>query len=317
MKENKSITNSKYTYIGISIVFYYLVWSVVAYFFKDILNPTTQSFKSVIKLFILMTVSSFMTLFYPCIKFTRDRSLDFRKTFMLNSTSQNQFILSTIIFISFNGIAAFLLLTQDIILNKIGIQFEMNDYMISENILAVVVLVLTVGILIPFGEELFFRGFLIKGMESISENLAIIVSAFYFAIIHSNPHRFITLVLFGAIFGLIVKYTNSIIPGVILHTLNNSVFEIYTYSQGKSAMLIQYKDISSSPVNIMDNYSYLFSVFLFSSIACILSLRKLKEISNIPKYSSDKIYDGDKTKGIITILLALAFSMGIFLFRVT
>ncbi len=84
---------------------------------------------------------------------------------------------------------------------------------------------LTVGILVPIAEELVFRGAILRSLQKVFTNrwIAICLSAVVFALVHGNmaqlPHAFIMGILLGWLF----VRTNSIIPGVVLHWVNNSV----------------------------------------------------------------------------------------------
>ncbi len=120
----------------------------------------------------------------------------------------------------YNIISAILITFQDIILRLFDSNFIMNDYIIADNFPTLIVLVITAGLLVPICEEVFFRGFLIRGLSGLGTKFAIFASAYYFAIYHNNPYRFITLMLFGVMIGFIVHYTNSIIPGIIFSHIN-------------------------------------------------------------------------------------------------
>lgn len=315
MNRKRNIGRTNYFYIGIVISLYYILWTFIDYSMKDIINPVTQSYRSIILILMLIVICQLITNYFPCFLYARINKSNFIKLFRLNKITFKQLMLSFIIFISFNGISIFLLRTQDIILRNFNMKFEMNNYMIAENIPALMVLILTVGIIIPIGEELFFRGLLLRGMECIRPSFAIVVSAFYFAINHSNPYRLTTLFLFGLLLGLIVYYTNSLICGIILHILNNTVFEIYTYVRGKVMMAQLYDNIASTSIDVYNSYWFILILFLISSLICFFTLKHLKKISTTYDISSNKSYD--KKRAIIFIFSALIISTIIFIIRTT
>ena len=71
-------------------------------------------------------------------------------------------------------------------------------------------------------EEILFRGLLFGSLrEKMSVNNAIIVSGFLFGIFHLYPGKILTTALLGMLFAYVVARTGSIIPGMVLHFINN------------------------------------------------------------------------------------------------
>ncbi len=76
-------------------------------------------------------------------------------------------------------------------------------------------------------EEMLFRGMLQKAFErKFDLHRAIFLTAFVFAIIHL-PFWLIQIMILGTILGLIAWRSNSIIPTIILHSLNNGFALIF------------------------------------------------------------------------------------------
>jgi membrane protease YdiL (CAAX protease family) len=82
---------------------------------------------------------------------------------------------------------------------------------------------ITILIISPILEELFFRKFLLnKLLEKNSQIIAIIISSLCFAIIHiETPLNLVPTFIFGIISGLIFVKTKKIIYSIILHFLVN------------------------------------------------------------------------------------------------
>ena len=81
---------------------------------------------------------------------------------------------------------------------------------------------ITVAFLAPFFEEVIFRGFILNGLlKNYSPQKAILWSAFLFGIVHLNPWQFIGAFLIGTVIGWLYWKTNSIIPGMLIHFVNN------------------------------------------------------------------------------------------------
>lgn len=81
---------------------------------------------------------------------------------------------------------------------------------------------LTVVVAAPILEELFFRGIILNGLlKNYFPQRAIVISAAIFGLVHLNPWQAIPAFLGGLIMGWMYWKTNSIIPGMILHFVNN------------------------------------------------------------------------------------------------
>ncbi len=89
---------------------------------------------------------------------------------------------------------------------------------------SVIWLLIGVGIIAPIAEELIFRGFIQKRLlDSFPVWAAIVIQAFFFALIHGNLVQMSYAFVIGIILGLLVYKSNSIYPAIILHVVNNSI----------------------------------------------------------------------------------------------
>lgn len=76
----------------------------------------------------------------------------------------------------------------------------------------------------PVLEEILFRGIILDGyLKNYKPWQGIIVSAFLFALLHGNLTQGIGAFGMGILFGWVYWKTNSIIPSMLLHFINNSV----------------------------------------------------------------------------------------------
>lgn len=84
---------------------------------------------------------------------------------------------------------------------------------------------LALGIIAPLAEEVVFRGAILRSLlEKYSRPwTAIAISALLFALIHLNPAQMPHAFLVGLLLGWMYWRTGSIIPGVLLHVVNNTV----------------------------------------------------------------------------------------------
>lgn len=82
-----------------------------------------------------------------------------------------------------------------------------------------------VGLLAPLSEELVFRGAVLKALLQWKQNpwVGIVISAVLFALIHMNPVQMPHAFLVGLLLGWMYYRTDSIVPGVVYHWVNNTV----------------------------------------------------------------------------------------------
>jgi membrane protease YdiL (CAAX protease family) len=73
-------------------------------------------------------------------------------------------------------------------------------------------------------EEMLFRGFLQNSLEQYGDvTRAILWTALLFATFHMNPWWLAQIVLLGVILGVLAWKSDSIIPGAIVHAINNGL----------------------------------------------------------------------------------------------
>ena len=84
---------------------------------------------------------------------------------------------------------------------------------------------LSIGLLAPLAEELVFRGAILRALLQWINRpwVAIALSALFFAAAHLNPAQLPHAFLVGLLLGWLYYRTNSIIPGMVYHWVNNSV----------------------------------------------------------------------------------------------
>jgi membrane protease YdiL (CAAX protease family) len=83
---------------------------------------------------------------------------------------------------------------------------------------------LVISILAPIAEEMVFRGAILRSLLKYMRNpwLAIVISAAIFGLIHANLPQFMHAFLIGLLLGWAFYRTGSILPGLIMHWVNNS-----------------------------------------------------------------------------------------------
>ncbi len=86
-------------------------------------------------------------------------------------------------------------------------------------------------IIIPIVEEIGFRGIFLAGLlkSRCRPWLAILITAIVFALFHMSFVKIISTLGFGIIIGWLYWRTGSIIPGIIIHIVNNSLCIVFAF----------------------------------------------------------------------------------------
>ena len=84
---------------------------------------------------------------------------------------------------------------------------------------------LSIGLLAPLAEELVFRGAILRSLLRWTKQpwVAIAISAIFFAAAHLNPAQLPHAFLVGLLLGWMYYRTDSIVPCVVYHWVNNTV----------------------------------------------------------------------------------------------
>ena len=131
-----------------------------------------------------------------------------------------------------------------------------------------------VGLLAPLAEELVFRGAVLKSLLQWKQNpwVGIVISAILFALIHMNPAQMPHAFLVGLLLGWMYWRTDSIVPGVVYHWVNNSVaYIIYNIYPDPSLTLL---DMFGSQQKILMALVFSLCVFLPALYQLNLRLKK-------------------------------------------
>lgn len=122
----------------------------------------------------------------------------------------------------------------DYLLRSFGInadtQIKSMLDMFGKSKLGLIAMGITVAILAPFVEELVFRGFLFRYLDSVMSFWAAAgISALIFAVMHFYPIHLPVLLLMGFLLAYLVKKADSIWPSVMLHFIYNSIVFVMMY----------------------------------------------------------------------------------------
>lgn len=95
-----------------------------------------------------------------------------------------------------------------------------------------IVNIMIVGIFAGLGEELFFRGGLMRllgGVKSIGTHKAIWISAIIFSALHLQFFGFVPRMLLGVFFGYLLAWSDSLWLPILMHIINNSIIVTFDW----------------------------------------------------------------------------------------
>lgn len=145
-----------------------------------------------------------------------------------------------------------------------------NAFLHVDSLGGLVVNLLIIALFAAIGEELLFRGVLLKillgGMKNI--HLAVIISAVIFSAFHGQFYGFIPRAILGLLFGYIYVWSGSLWIPILLHLLFNSVSVIVAYLYEIGEITTNYEEFGESPS------IWIVGVSLMLTIALMYMLRK-------------------------------------------
>lgn len=112
----------------------------------------------------------------------------------------------------------------DNILREISPSFSSDSYSTLFQEESTILIILTVAFFAPLMEEILFRGIILNGLlPGEGRRRAIIISAVLFGIMHFSPSAIINGITAGLLLGYIYTIFNSVLPGIIVHSLYNAL----------------------------------------------------------------------------------------------
>lgn len=135
--------------------------------------------------------------------------------------------LRTIMFMVFSAIAVYMLsniiitVMDQVAHETVSSYVEMMGLTMGGN---PVLVFLTLVVLAPIGEECLFRGLILGRLQKSMPILAaLIIESVLFGIFHANPVQGIYVISLGMVTGYIVYKKKSVVPGIIIHAINNGM----------------------------------------------------------------------------------------------
>lgn len=155
-----------------------------------------------------------------------------------------------------------------VIFGSVGIDTSIDVTFEATTPLNIIFEFLTIAIIPAIVEEFLFRGVVLGVLKQYSEGLGIFISATLFALMHGNLTQIPFAFPIGLVLGYICVKTNSLLPGIIIHCLNNafSVFLDLLYNNN------YFSEFTTSLIE----YSIILIIAILSFIALFLYIKKKK-----------------------------------------
>lgn len=110
---------------------------------------------------------------------------------------------------------------QAILIFIFGAETATSQMVVPTGFFEFIMAFLTLCVVAPVVEEFLCRGILIKCFEKYGAAIAVLASSFAFAILHFEARSIIQLFFVGVLLGVFRVYGGSIIPCIVMHSVNN------------------------------------------------------------------------------------------------
>ena len=116
----------------------------------------------------------------------------------------------------------------------------------------ILVLILTVGCLTGFGEEVFFRGMFTRLIidKPCNKHIAIWIGAFLFSLMHFQFYGFVPRMLLGGFFGYLMVWSGSLWLPIIAHAINNSLAIVSIYLCEQNILPVRLDEIGCDTISL-------------------------------------------------------------------
>lgn len=115
----------------------------------------------------------------------------------------------------------------------VGIYFDSPDFNYPTGIFGMLLSYLSIAVTPALVEEFATRGMVLGASKKHGEFFGLIVSAFFFSFLHGNLVQIPFAFVMGIVIGYAAIKTGSIIPGMVIHFLNNAIAVSLSYTMDR------------------------------------------------------------------------------------
>ncbi len=269
--------------IGFLLVLYFFSTSIVSTvaLFSVVLPNTLNQFntgdpthttnailKDTTFMLILNAFVSLFCFFLITLLFCLFTKADFAKMFPLQKTNPKLLYLictfGLAVCLVSNYISELLLTMFKIFGIDAGISMEFE----CDGVLDIILYYFAVAVIPALVEEFAFRGVVLNTFRRHSDKLAILVSGVAFGLMHGNFTQIPFATVVGLVLGYIAVKTNSLLPGIIIHFLNNAL-------SVTMSLVSEYSNLNDFAVNIL-NVSLTFIICALGVISFVILTKNQK-----------------------------------------
>lgn len=121
-----------------------------------------------------------------------------------------------------------------------GLGYDVPTPPVPETNVGILMYTFTLSVLPAILEEILFRGFILQSLRRFGDMFAVIISALVFALVHGNFAQLPNAFIMGVTIAFLAVKTGSLIPGMILHFINNfgaTVLDVFLISRTENEVL--------------------------------------------------------------------------------
>lgn len=176
---------------------------------------------STVMLYIINAIASLVGEFIVAAIIMAMCKTNINKAVKIKSVSIGDTVKYTLAAMGFVYVFNLLLSFMNINLSMFGFENKVSDYGSTSGTAENIIYFIAIAVVPPIIEEFLFRGAILGSLRKHGDALAIVVSAVMFGFAHSNfiqtPVTFLT----GLVLAYLTVKTNSLIPAIIVHFVNN------------------------------------------------------------------------------------------------
>lgn len=302
---NKNFSFSKAYYREAVIFFYTFLPNMVM-----IVNFTIQILSLITSVMIVSLVYKFKPIPFLSKKISTDNIDFYNNNLSQNTEKISIFKLTFIGFcitIALNFVISMIINALKMLVEKSGLVVPEPDLSFKNNSFAnLLVYSLALFVFAPLIEEFLIRGCVLKILKPFGNRFAIIISAAFFALLHGNIVQGAGAFIIGLILGYVTVKSNSLLPAIIIHALNNFL----------SFLAIVVVNLNNYGATLFFSMIYI-AIITLGVAFFFLNLKKMKiDDCNMTVLSKKETYTALFTTVLIWIYLAYELFRFLFAFYI-
>lgn len=125
-------------------------------------------------------------------------------------------------------IADYFIAVLSTLANSIGYEMTQNESIAADSVFACIIEIIATAVVPAVCEEFAMRCCSLGLLKKYGKAFGVIAVSIVFGLIHGNIIQFIFAMLIGLILGYVTVKTNSIVPAILIHGLNNAMSALLT-----------------------------------------------------------------------------------------